>query len=109
MIVSIKTKQGKILFDIEPGESMDAIIPEDGEKGVRVSLSTTTFRKISFSQNYNSFTTSVSQPEDDMVRVMVHIDYRENRSYVSLIPQEVKLHTKKVKFKDKADYIIFKK
>ena len=109
MIVSVKTKQGKILFDIEPGESMDATIPEDGKKGVRVYLSTTTFREIKSTCFQNSITTYVDQPEDDMVRVMVNIDYRENKSYVSLIPQEVNLHTKRVKFKDKADYIIFKK
>lgn len=113
MQVTVKTKEGKVIFtDIDPGMNMDIVIPPEEvngvqkNKGTRVSLSTTPFREIKSTWNSNSITTYVNQPEDDMVRVMVHIDYRDHKTYVTLVDKEVPICTKKVKFKDTSGYLI---
>ena len=110
MEIRVKTRKGLIIFcDIDPGMSMDAMIPEEGRKGTRVHVSTHGFREIRQYSNFDSVTTYTNQTEDDMVRVMVHIVYNDTRDYVSLVNQEVPIKTKKVKFKDTASYVIVTK
>lgn len=107
MEIRVKTKEGQIIFtDIDPGCNIDALIPREGSKGIKVWISTTPFREIKSYSSFESVTTFVNQPEDDMVRVVCHIDYRDHKSYVTLVTQEVPIKTKKVKFRDKTGYVI---